>query len=184
MHLQNFTSTRQCFDLLKCWQAFFPLFLLYCFKAVFKDKGRMSLWGSFIVSMHVSVFFNLENANMIARSNIVISMAVDVTISGTNWDNVDNQRHLGSCISSNSLVARLYSHDIWEVINKRELRKTAIIYSSVVMQSMASPPFYLLLVASLNFLSSDTKPISLLDNGKIQWFYSELLICYRFEMIT
>ena len=34
--------------------------------------------------MHVSVLFNLDNANMIARSNIVISMAVDVTISGTN----------------------------------------------------------------------------------------------------
>ena len=133
--------------------------------------------------MHVSVFFNLAYANMIARSNIVISMAVDVTISRTNWDNVDNQRHLGSCISSNSLVARLYSQDIWEVINTRELRKTAIIYCSVVIQSMASSPFYLLLVASLNFLSSDTKPISLLDNGKLQWFYSELLICYRFKWL-
>ena len=184
MHLQNFTSTRQCFDLLKCWQAFCPIFLLYCFKAVFKDKGWMSLKGSFIVSMHVSVFFNLAYANMIARSNNVISIAVDATISGTNWDNVDNQRHLGSWISSNSLVARPYSHDIWEVINKRELRKTAIIYSSLVMQSMASSPFYLLLVVSLNFPSSDTKPISILDNGKFQCFFRELLICYRFKMIT
>ena len=42
------------------------------------------------------------------------------------------------------------------------------------MQSMASSPFYLLLVASLNFLSSDTKPISILDNGKIQCFFIEL----------
>ena len=179
MHLQNFTSTGQCFDLLKCWQAFSPSIVS---KRSSKTKGECH-WRD-LVSMHVSVFFNLAYANMIARSNNVISIAVDATISGTNWDYVDNQRHLGSWISSNSLVARPYSHDIWEVINKRELRKTAIIYSSVVMQSMASSPFYLLLVVSLNFLSSDTKPISILDNGKLQCFFSELLICYGFKMIT
>ena len=42
----------------------------------------------------------------------------------------------------------------------------AIICSSVVMQNMASSPFYLLLVVSTNFLSSNAKPVSLLDNGE------------------
>ena len=42
----------------------------------------------------------------------------------------------------------------------------AIICSSVVMQNMASSPFYLLLVVSTNFLSSNVKPVSLLDNGE------------------
>ena len=37
---------------------------------------------------------------------------------------------------------------------------------SVVMQNMASSPFYLLLVVSTNFLSSNAKPVSLLDNGE------------------
>ena len=41
----------------------------------------------------------------------------------------------------------------------------AIICSSVVMH-MASSPFYLLLLVSLNFLSSNAKPVSLLDNGE------------------
>ena len=42
----------------------------------------------------------------------------------------------------------------------------AIICSSVVMQNMASSPFYLLPVVSLSFLSSNAKPVRLLDNGE------------------
>ena len=51
-----------------------------------------------------------------------------------------------------------------------------IICSSVVMQNMASWPFYLLLVVSLNFLSSNAKPVSLLDKGENQGIINLLLI--------
>ena len=37
---------------------------------------------------------------------------------------------------------------------------------SVAMQNMASSPFYLLLVVSTNFLSSNVKPVSLLDDSE------------------
>ena len=40
MHLQNFTSTRQCFDLLKCWQAFCPSFFYIVSKRSSKTKGE------------------------------------------------------------------------------------------------------------------------------------------------
>ena len=44
------------------------------------------------------------------------------------------------------------------------------------MQNMASSPFYLLPVVSTNLLSSNAKPVSLLDNGEYQWIINLLPI--------